>query len=419
MDNDGSYFYTPRGERIKHNHVEEFRRTQEKYNRWSGLKKPDGILLVAIGLLIVIGLVMVTSASIPKAGASKSGWVYIYGFKQLVFAGVGLVAAFFAYRTPSKWWFDNSYRILLVGILLLLVVHIPGVSLVINGARRWISLGPISIQPSEFVRICVIIYAAAFLQRFQNQVHKSLVAMVRLLLVLALVGLLLLLQPDFGSTAVIFAVVLGMMFLAGVCLVRFTTSIVAVGLIGLVALMSQPYRVERIQSYLNEDPLAGNNMFSRGSFQVANSLIAIGRGEITGVGIGESMEKHAYLPEAHTDFIFSILAEETGLVGVCVLMILFSLVVWRAFVIAVNADRVRLRFASCVAYGVGLWIGIQALINMAVASDLLPTKGLTLPLISYGGSSLVSSLILLAILLRIDSESRYLLELETSDRAER
>ncbi len=418
MDNDRPYFYTPRGERIKHNHVEEFRRTQEKYNRWSGLAKPDGILLVAIALLMIIGLVMVTSASIPKAGASKSGWVYAYGFKQLVFMGVGLVAAFIVYRIPSKWWFDNSYRILVVGVLLLVVVQIPGVSPVINGSKRWIPLGPVNVQTSEFVRICIIIYAAAFLQRFQNQVHKSLFAMVRLLFILAIVGLLLLLQPDFGSTAVIFAVVLGMMFLAGVCLVRFTTSIVTVGLVGLVVLMSEPYRVARIQSYLNEDPLAGNNMFSRGSFQVANSLIAIGRGEITGVGIGESMEKHAYLPEAHTDFIFSILAEETGLVGVFVLLVLFSLIVWRAFVIAINADKVRLRFASCVAYGVGLWIGIQALINMAVASGILPTKGLTLPLISYGGSSLVASLILLAILLRIDGESRYLLELETSNRAE-
>ncbi|PID62188.1 MAG: putative lipid II flippase FtsW [Gammaproteobacteria bacterium] len=412
-----AYFDTTRHKKDTQKHVEEFRRTQSHYNsRWAGLVAPDAILMIAIGLLMVIGVVMVTSASIPKAGAGKSGWIYAYGFRQLAFMGLGLIAAFFAYRIPSKWWFDNSYRVLGIGLFMLIVVQIPGVSPSINGAKRWIPLGPVNFQVSEFVRICIIIYAAAFLQRFQNQIHKSLWAMVRLMIVLALVGLLLLLQPDFGSTAVIFAVVLGMMFLAGVCLIRFTAGIVVVGALGLLVLMLEPYRVARLQSYFNEDPLDKANMFSRGSFQLANSLIAIGRGEITGVGIGESMEKHAYLPEAHTDFIFSILAEETGLIGVCVLMTLFSIIVWRAFVIAINADKVRLRFSSCVAYGVGLWIGMQALINMAVASGLLPTKGLTLPLISYGGSSLVASLILLAILLRIDSESRYLLKQEEVSR---
>lgn len=396
-------------DKLRHNPVEDFRRTQRNYNRWTGLVMPDTVLMAAICLLILMGLVMVTTASIPKAGQG-GGWIYAYAARQLAYMIIGVVAGCFAYRIPTKWWFDNSYRILLLGIALLILVQIPGVSPEINGARRWIPLGPINLQTSEFVRICIIIYAGAFLQRYRNQIHKSLFAMVRLIFVLTIIAALLLAQPDFGSTAVIFAVVLGMMFLAGVCLIRFFASISVVAVIGVVVLLREPYRAARLYSYFYQDPFAGDNMFSQGGFQIANSLIAIARGKITGVGIGESLEKHAYLPEAHTDFIFSILAEEMGLIGVFSLMVLFGVIVWRAFIIANNADKVRLRFASCVAYGIGLWIGIQALINMAVACHLLPTKGLTLPLVSYGGSSVVASLVLLAILLRIDSESRYLLK---------
>ncbi|PID64710.1 MAG: cell division protein FtsW, partial [Gammaproteobacteria bacterium] len=238
-------------------------------------------------------------------------------------------------------------------------------------------------------------------------IHKSLFAMGRLVIILVIVGGLLLMQPDFGSTVVICAIVLGMMFLAGVCLVRFAACAAVVVVAGVFLMLAESYRIKRLLGYW--DPWA--DMYGSG-YQLSNSLIAIGRGETTGVGIGESLEKHHYLPEAHTDFIFSILAEETGLIGVCFLLLLFATIVWRAFVIANNADKVRLRFASCVAYGIGLWIGLQALINMAVASGLLPTKGLTLPMMSYGGSSVVASLILLAILLRIDSESRYLLQQE-------
>lgn len=386
--------------------VEDFRRTQENYSRWSGLVAPDTTLIVAIALLMVLGLVMVTSASIPRAGSNGS-WIYTYGLKQLIYMTVGLGAAVVAYRIPTRWWFDNSYRILLAGILMLAVIQIPGVAPTINGAKRWIPLGPVNVQTSEFVRICVIIYAGAFLQRYQNQIHKSIFAMGRLVVILGIVGALLLMQPDFGSTVVICAIVLGMMFLAGVCLVRFVACAAAITVAGGFLMVAESYRLKRLLGYW--DPWS--DMYGSG-YQLANSLIAIGRGETTGVGIGESLEKHHYLPEAHTDFIFSILAEEMGLIGVCLLMILFGLIVWRAFVIANNADKVRLRFASCVAYGIGLWIGMQALINMSVASGLLPTKGLTLPMMSYGGSSVVASLILLAILLRIDSESRYLLQQE-------
>lgn len=391
--------------------VANFRQTQQSYSRWSGLVAPDTTLLIGLALLMITGLVMVTSASIPKAGTH--GWLYSFSAKQFAYMTLGLIVGYVVYLIPTRFWYQQAYRILLAGIALLVLVIIPGVAPKINGAMRWISIGPFNLQVSEFVRICVLIYAAAYLQRYQNQIHKSLWSMIRLLLVLGLVAVLLLLEPDFGSTAVICATVLGMLFLAGVCLVRFTGCALAVTSLGAVVLVAAPYRVKRLASFM--DPW--NDVLNSG-YQLVNSLIAIGRGEVTGVGIGESLEKHHYLPEAHTDFIFSIIAEETGLIGVFLLILLFAIIVWRAFIIANNADKVRMRFASCLAYGIGLWIGMQALINMAVATGLLPTKGLTLPMISYGGSSVLASMILFAILLRIDSESRYTLQNEQSGRRE-
>lgn len=397
---------------LQRNPVDDFHETQKGYNRWSGLVPPDMILMVAIALLMLIGLVEVTSASIPKAG-SNGGWIYAYAVRQAAYMFIGLLAAYVTYHIPTSWLYKNSYRIMTLGFILLGLVLIPGVSREINGSVRWIAVGPVNLQVSEFARVCTMIYAAAFLRRYQNQIHKSLWAMIRLLGVLGGVAVLLLMEPDFGSTVVICATVLGMMFLAGVCIVRFTACASFVAVVGAMVMLAAPYRVKRLASFMNPwDDVYGSD------YQLVNSLIAIGRGEVTGVGIGESVEKHHYLPEAHTDFIFSILAEEMGLLGVCVLMLMFGIIVWRAFVIANNADKVRMRFASCLAYGIGLWLGMQALINMSVASGLLPTKGLTLPMVSYGGSSVLASLILLAILLRIDSESRYLLQQEQSGRRE-
>ena len=391
---------------LKRSPMETFQQTQKQYGRWVGLVAPDKILLISISLLMIIGLVIVASASIPKAGANHA-WIYTYVFKQFSYMGLGLVVGYIVYLAPIRFWYDYSYQLLLLGFILLILVITPGVSREINGSMRWISFGPLNLQVSEFVRIFVMIYVAAYLQRYQNKIHKSLWSMVRLLSVLGAVAVLLLLEPDFGATVVICATVLGMMFLAGVCIIRFMSCAFGVGVVAILLLLAAPYRRARLTSFM--DPW--QDMYGSG-YQLVNSLIAIGRGETTGVGVGESLEKHHYLPEAHTDFIFSILAEETGLTGVVMLMLIFTMIVCRAFVIANNADKVRMRFASCLAYGIGLWIGIQALINMSVASGLLPTKGLTLPMISYGGSSVLASMILLAILLRIDSESRYILNHE-------
>lgn len=392
---------------LKRSPIDSFYSTQKNYGRWAGLVLPDKLLVSCMGLLMIVGLVMVASSSMPLAG--NTGWVFSYLARQGGYMVLGLIIGYIVYRIPIRFWFDNAKYFLMLAVVLLLMTLVLATE--INGARRWIRLGPVNIQISEFVRIAVIVYAAAFLQRFQNQIHKSYLAMFRLLAVVGLVAVLILEQRDFGSAAVITTTVLGMMFLAGVCLVRFSVCALGVGLLGTIVLIMQPYRVKRLISYM--DPW--EDMFGDG-WQLVNSLIAIGRGEATGVGIGESLEKHHYLPEAHTDFIFSILAEETGLIGVVVLMLLFAIIVWRAFVIANHADKVRMRFASCLAYGIGLWIGMQALINMSVASGLLPTKGLTLPMISYGGSSVLATMILFAMLLRVDSESRYTLENEQRGR---
>ncbi|MPV86272.1 putative lipid II flippase FtsW [Ostreibacterium oceani] len=391
-----------RQQTITHSPLQDFYQTQTTQSRWSGLLFPDKLLVFSLLLLMLYGWVMLTSASMPRAGSYGSP--FAISLRQGLYMGLGFVIAYAVFMVPSNWWFKHSYRILLVGFGFLLLVLVPGVGREINGAMRWIPLGIVNIQASEFARVCMMIYAAAYLHRYQNQIHKSLWAMLRLLIVLAVFAVLLLKQPDFGATVVIGATVLGMIFLAGVCLVRFVSCSIAVAIVAALVLVAAPYRRARLVSFL--DPW--EDAFGSG-YQLVQSLIAIGRGETLGVGMGESIQKHHYLPEAHTDFIFSIIAEELGLVGVCVLMILFTIVVWRAFVIASNADKVRMRFASCLAYGIGVWLAIQSLINMSVATGILPTKGLTLPMISFGGSSLLASFILFALLLRIDSESRYLL----------
>ncbi len=390
--------------------VASFRQTQKGYKRWSaGLETPDMILMIALGLLMLTGLVLVATASMPLAG-QHGGWVYSYLARQAAYMVLGLIVGGVVYSIPMQFWHD--YAKYFIGLAVVLLVVTLMFAREVNGAYRWIRLGPINIQVSEFVRIAMIIYAASFLQKYQNQIHKSFSAMLRLLLVLGLIAVLILKQRDFGSVVVISATVLGMLFLAGVCWVRFSisTGIVTILAIGFL-LLGDSYRIDRLKTYM--DPWA--DVYGKG-WQLINSLIAIGRGGVSGVGLGESVEKHHYLPEAHTDFIFSILAEETGLIGVTFLILLFAVIVWRAFKIANNADRVRMRFASCLAYGIGLWIGIQSLINMAVASGLLPTKGLTLPMISYGGSSVLASMILFAMLLRVDSESRYTLNNESRRR---
>ncbi len=380
----------------------DFKKSQEHYNRWSGLAFPSKTIITCTIVLMAVGLIMVTSSSVVKG--SNLGYPLHYSIRQAVYMLLGLFVAYVTYNIPIDWWRENSIKILLLAIVCLVAVLLPGIGVQINGARRWINLGVINLQVSEFVRIAIMIFAAFYLEKQKNKIKKSWSPLLKLIFVLSIIMALLLLEPDFGSAAVIGMVILGMMFLAGVCLVRFSVGVTGVIAVAWVVLIAAPYRRQRLTSFTDiwEDPFGSG-------YQLVQSLIAIGRGEITGVGVGQSIQKHNYLPEAHTDFIFSIFAEETGFVGIVALVLVYFIFIYKAFAIANNADKVRMRFASCLAYGIGLWIGIQVLINMFVASGMLPTKGLTLPLISYGGSSVIACLILIAILLRIDSEVKYIL----------
>ncbi len=360
----------------------------------------DHRLLVAVGLIIALGLVMVGSASIPIADRD-SGEPFSILIRQAAQLGVGLLLALGAVQVPLAAWYRASPFLLAGSAALLIAVLIPGIGREVNGSMRWINLGVANIQASEVAKLGVLIYLAGYLQRHGAALRTSMMAMLRPLMVLSVVAVLLLLEPDFGAAVVVLGVALGMVFLAGVNFGRFTfllgTTMTAMALV----LYASPYRRARLASFL--DPWA--DPYNAG-FQLTHSLIAIGRGELFGVGLGASVQKLFYLPEAHTDFIFAVLAEELGLMGICLVIGLYAVVVLRAFAIGRHATRLDMGFGAAIAYGVGLWIAFQAMISIGVNMGVLPTKGLTLPLISYGGSSAVVMCIAVALLLRVDMEAR-------------
>jgi cell division protein FtsW len=288
-----------------------------------------------------------------------------------------------------------------IGVLLLALVLIPGIGREVNGSTRWLSLGVINMQPSEIMKLGVVIYVSGYLVRHGEEVRTSFWGFLKPMLLLIIACLLLMLEPDFGATAIIVATTLGMMFLGGVRLWQFALLLLMVVAVLAVLAMSSPYRLERLTVFINPwaDP------FNHG-FQLTQALIAFGRGEWFGVGLGGSVQKLFYLPEAHTDFLFAVMAEELGLVAALVLLSLFVYIIWRAFSISAQAERQGRLFDSYLAAGLGIWIGLQVFINFGVNMGLLPTKGLTLPLMSYGGSSIVIMCIAIALLLRIDHESR-------------
>ena len=295
----------------------------------------------------------------------------------------------------------NTFTLLGIGLLLLVIVLIPGIGHAVNGARRWIDLGPFSMQASEPARFCLILYVAGYAARRQSELATSWGGLFRPMFFMALASFLLLIEPDFGAAAVMVAVAAMILFLAGARLTYLLVlgTLAGTAVVGLV--LSSPYRLARLLSF--SDPWA--HPYASG-FQLTQSLIAIGRGEIAGVGLGNSVQKLLYLPETHTDFLFAVYAEEFGLIGTLVLIGLFATVVWRGFVIARRAVLAEQLFAGFVAYGMSSWLVLQAFLNIAVNMGLLPTKGLTLPLMSYGGSSLVMMCVLCALLLRVDIETR-------------
>ena len=279
---------------------------------------------------------------------------------------------------------------------------IPGIGRVVNGSRRWLAIGPIGIQVSELAKVTMILYLSGYLVRQQHSVGQSIIGFIRPMIVLGIFAFLLLLEPDFGATVVISGTVMAMLFLTGVKIRYYLGLMVMVGVSLAFLAVSSPYRMARLTAFLN--PWA--DQFNSG-YQLTQSLIAFGRGGWFGVGLGDGVQKLLYLPEAHTDFLFAVLAEELGLTGILLVLILYSILVWRGFMIGFNAFSQGRLFAAFAAYGVTFWLGLQAAINMGVNSGLLPTKGLTLPLLSYGGASLVVNCIVIALLLRIDHENRW------------
>jgi len=360
----------------------------------------DRRLLFSVMALLIIGLVMVGSASISMADG-KLDQPFYYFTRQFVFAIVGLVIGWLIYSVRLSTWQKYAPHLLIFGTVLLVLVLIPGIGRLVNGSRRWLPLGPVNIQVAEIIKLFAIIYIADYLQRHYGQLKTSFFKIFAPLCLLVIAAGLLLLQPDLGSVVVILSTVLAMLFLGGARLDVFAALIMALGAGFWVMILIEPYRMERLQSFMNPwaDP------FDSG-FQLTQALIAFGRGDWLGVGLGSSMQKLFYLPEAHTDFLYSILAEELGLVGAMSIIVLFFVFVWRALAIGRAAELAGQVFAAQLAYGIGIWIGLQACINMGVNMGALPTKGLTLPLMSYGGSSLVIACMAIALLFRVDLETR-------------
>jgi len=362
------------------------------------------LLAVSLGLLL-FGLVMVYSASValpdsPRFSAYKP-WHFLA--RHAVAMGVGLLAAAVMYRVPSKVLQRSAGMLFLAGLVLLVLVLIPGLGKSVYGARRWISFSVLNVQPSELMKIFVILYVADYTVRKQDYMHHFSKGFLPMGTAVALVGLLLLMEPDLGAFVVIASVAMGILFLGGVNGKLFSGLIlIALGTFALLIQLS-PWRRERIFAYL--DPFDPTNALGKG-YQLTHSLIAFGRGEWFGVGLGGSVEKLHYLPEAHTDFLLAVIGEELGLLGVTVTVLAFLWLTRRAFQIGRQALAMERTYAGLVAKGIALWIGTQAFINMGVNLGLLPTKGLTLPLMSYGGTGILVNCTAIGILLGIDRENR-------------
>ena len=355
----------------------------------------DPLLLPLIIALLLIGLIAISSASVGYA-ESTYGNPWHHSQRHLVYLCLALMAGGACYRVPVDFWYRSAWLWLLLSSLLLILVLIPGIGRNVNGSQRWLALGPLTLQPSELAKAGMILYVASYLLRQGKALQESWQGFLRPLMILGVVAVLLLAEPDFGATVIMLATVFGMLFLAGMRLTHLGLIMICTGILGTLLIKAAPYRLQRLIAYT--DPWA--DPYGAG-FQLIQSLIAFGRGEWLGVGLGNSVQKLFYLPEAHTDFVFSIWAEETGFAGAMVLIVLFLALVLRIFQLGRQALEARQEFAAYVCFGVALMFSGQAFVNMGVSSGLLPTKGLTLPLVSYGGSSLISACALLGMVLRI------------------
>ena len=366
----------------------------------------DYALLWSVMLLLFTGLVMVYSASIAIAegGRFTNNQPAYYLVRHGIFLGIGLIAAAVTFQVPLSLWQKYAPWLFMIGVVLLAIVLIPGIGKDVNGARRWLPLGFANLQPSELMKLFAVLYAADYTVRKINVMHDLKQAFLPMFGAMAIVGMLLLKEPDFGAFVVIIAIAMGILFLGGLKARMFAMLIVLLLIAFAIMIVVSPYRRDRIFGFM--DPWA--DAFGRG-YQLSHSLIAFGRGELFGVGLGGSVEKLFYLPEAHTDFLLAVIAEELGFVGVLMVVALFAIVVQRAFAIGRQCVQLDRLYAALVAMGIGIWLGVQSFINMGVNMGLLPTKGLTLPLMSFGGSGILANCVAVAILLRVDWENRQLM----------
>ena len=354
----------------------------------------EPILVVVFFSLLLIGYVMVGSASMHK---SADAFNYIK--KQSVNIFIGLSVAYIVTKVPIKTWEKYSQVLFLFGLVLLIIVIVPGVGVKVNGSTRWLSLGGFRFQVSEIVKYFSVIYMAGYVTRHQKAIRDSTFSLFKPIVLFGIACVLLLLEPDFGSSVVIITIAMGIMYLAGARLIQFITLMGVLVFLASVLVYIAPYRMKRVTSFL--DPWADAKDTG---YQLVHALISFGRGEWAGVGLGNGIEKLFYLPEGHTDFLFSVIAEELGLLGVLTVISLFAVFVWRTFLIAEAAEQLGEKFSAYIAYGLGIWFGFQSLVNMGVNMGILPTKGLTLPLMSYGGGSMLIMCCAVALLFRVHSE---------------
>ncbi|HZP88844.1 MAG TPA: putative lipid II flippase FtsW [Burkholderiales bacterium] len=364
--------------------------------------------LIWVGILLAgIGIVMVYSASISIAeggrqGANSPAYFLI---RHAVALGISAAVAIMVFQVPMRLWQQIAPYLFILGVALLLVVLVPGIGREVNGSRRWLPLGVMNLQPSELAKLFVVLYAADYTVRKAAWMHSLRRGFLPMLAVMLLTGALLLREPDFGAFAVVACISMGVLFLGGMNWKLFVGLFVLLAVGFVVVILTSPYRMQRILGF--RDPFA--DPYGKG-YQLSHALIAFGRGEWLGVGLGGSVEKLFYLPEAHTDFLLAVIGEELGFVGVLVVVVLFAWLTARAFLIGARAAKLERYFSALVAQGIGIWVGAQALINMGVNVGLLPTKGLTLPFLSFGGSGLLANCAALALLVRVDFENRQLMK---------
>ena len=381
------------------NRLTSFKSPRNQLTHWFDLDDLDPVLTIAFISLLTIGVIMVASSSISVADRNFSNPFY-YLQRQLVFVAIGMFAALSVFKIRLVQWEKSGMALLLFALFLLVLVLVPGIGKTVNGSTRWLPLGVFNLQVSELVKLFLVIYVAGYLVRHGDAVRSSLWGFLKPMLMVGLAGLLLLIEPDFGATVVIMGTVLGLTFLAGARCIQFISFVMIFASAAMMLVVTSPYRMQRLTSFANPwaDP------FDSG-FQLTQSLIAIGTGGWFGTGLGGSVQKLFYLPESHTDFLFAVLSEELGFVGVSIVVLLYAALFFRSLKIASQAERAGNYFAAYMAYGIGIWLSMQAVINMGVNVGLLPTKGLTLPLMSYGGSSLIVCCIAIGLLMRIHYET--------------